>query len=75
MPVANARSRSPLHPVHFRIRSCGFAAMVAGGLAQGQSDLYGVVQMDVPTHLTEPERALYQDLARISDFKPRPAFA
>ena len=41
------------------------------GLAQGKSDLYGVVQIDGPTHLTEPERALYQDLARISHFNPR----
>ncbi|MFZ4622806.1 MAG: DnaJ C-terminal domain-containing protein [Rhodoferax sp.] len=42
------------------------------GLAQGRSDLYAVVQIDVPTHLSEPERALYQELARISHFNPRP---
>ena len=41
------------------------------GLADGHSDIYAMVHIDVPATLTEPERALYQELARISPFKPR----
>jgi len=41
------------------------------GLADGHSDIYALVHIDVPATLTEPERALYQELARISPFKPR----
>jgi len=40
-------------------------------LADGHSDIYAMVHIDVPATLTEPERALYQELARISPFKPR----
>lgn len=43
------------------------------GLAQGRSDMYAIVRIDVPTTLTDPERALYQELARISPFHPRKA--
>lgn len=41
------------------------------GLLDGKSDCYAIVHIDVPTTLTEPERALYQQLARISHFHPR----
>lgn len=41
------------------------------GLADGRSDIYAIVHVDVPTTLTEPERALYLELARISKFNPR----
>jgi curved DNA-binding protein len=41
------------------------------GLAEGHSDIYAIVQIDVPTQLSEPERALYLELARISRFNPR----
>ncbi|MBK9444221.1 MAG: DnaJ domain-containing protein [Comamonadaceae bacterium] len=41
------------------------------GLADGHSDIYALVHIDVPATLTEPERALYQELARISPFNPR----
>jgi curved DNA-binding protein len=34
-------------------------------------DLYAVVQIDVAPALTEPERALYQQLAKASSFNPR----
>ena len=43
------------------------------GLRDGHSDLYAIVHIDVPTTLTEAERALYQELARISHFNPRAA--
>lgn len=43
------------------------------GLRDGHSDLYAIVHIDVPTTLTEPERALYVELARISHFNPRAA--
>jgi curved DNA-binding protein len=41
------------------------------GLAQGHSDMYAMVHIDIPVTLTEPERALYLELARISHFNPR----
>lgn len=41
------------------------------GLLAGQSDLYALVHIDVPTTLTDVERALYLELARISHFNPR----
>ncbi|APW47000.1 DnaJ C-terminal domain-containing protein [Rhodoferax antarcticus] len=43
------------------------------GLRDGHSDLYAIVHIDVPSTLTEPERALYLELARISHFNPRAA--
>jgi curved DNA-binding protein len=43
------------------------------GLAEGSSDMYAIVHIDVPTTLTDPERALYLELARISHFNPRMA--
>ena len=41
------------------------------GLADGKSDIYAIVHIDVPTTLTEAERTLYMELARISHFNPR----
>ena len=41
------------------------------GLADGKSDIYAIVHIDVPTTLTEVERTLYLELARISHFNPR----
>lgn len=41
------------------------------GLAAGHSDLYALVHIDVAATLSEPERALYQQLAHISSFNPR----
>ena len=43
------------------------------GIAQGSSDIYAIVHIDVPTTLTDPERALYLELARVSPFNPRMA--
>ena len=37
----------------------------------GSGDLYAVLQVRVPTEITEKERALWQQLAKESDFKPR----
>ncbi len=41
------------------------------GLAAEHSDLYALVQIDVPGTLSPQERALYQELAKVSDFNPR----
>ena len=41
------------------------------GLAQGRSDLYALVRIDVPGTLTDAERQLFLELARISSFNPR----
>jgi curved DNA-binding protein len=41
------------------------------GLAEGRSDLYALIRIDVPTTLTEDERKLYLELARISNYNPR----
>jgi len=41
------------------------------GLLPDHSDLYAIVHIDVPTTLTERERELYQELARVSTFNPR----
>lgn len=41
------------------------------GLADGHSDIYAIVHIDIPANITEPERALYLELARISNFNPR----
>jgi len=43
------------------------------GLAQGSSHLYAIVHIDVPPTLTEAEKALYQQLAHLSNFNPRSA--
>lgn len=41
------------------------------GLAQGSSDLYAIVHVDVPVVLSERERELFLELSRISVFNPR----
>lgn len=41
------------------------------GLADGRSDLYALVRIDVPSSLTERERTLLQELALASSFNPR----
>lgn len=41
------------------------------GLAADHSDLYAIVRIDVPTTLTARERELFQELAKVSSFKPR----
>ncbi|HOE43676.1 MAG TPA: DnaJ C-terminal domain-containing protein [Rhodoferax sp.] len=41
------------------------------GLADGHSDIYAIVHIDIPANITEPERVLYLELARISNFNPR----
>jgi len=41
------------------------------GLSAGHSDLYALVHIDVAATLSEPERALYQQLARTSSYNPR----
>lgn len=41
------------------------------GLAQGRSDLYALVRIDVPPVLSERERTLLQELALVSTFNPR----
>jgi curved DNA-binding protein len=42
---------------------------------EGQGDLYAIVQIVLPSVITEPERALYQQLAAASAFDPRAHFA
>lgn len=41
------------------------------GLADGRSDLYALVRIDVPSELSERERTLFQELAMASTFNPR----
>ena len=41
------------------------------GLAPDHSDLYAIVQIDVPATLSTRERELFQELAKVSNFKPR----
>ena len=41
----------------------------------GQGDLFAIVQIVVPSILSEPERALYRQLAEVSAFDPRAHFA
>jgi curved DNA-binding protein len=44
------------------------------GLANGRGapgDLYATVHIDVAATLSDEERRLYQELARVSPFKPR----
>lgn len=48
-----------------RIRSRGLAGQ------GGRGDLYAIVQVQVPTTLTDRERELFQELARGSRFDPR----
>ena len=40
------------------------------GLAEGSSDLYALVHIDIPAVLSERERALYQELASLSSLNP-----
>lgn len=41
------------------------------GLVPDRSDLYAIVHIDVPPKLSERERELFEELARISTFNPR----
>lgn len=41
------------------------------GLADGHSDLYALVRIDVPSELSERECTLFQELAMASTFNPR----
>ena len=41
------------------------------GLAAGHSDLYAIVHIDVPATLSARERELFQELGKVSTFKPR----
>jgi len=41
------------------------------GLSAGHSDLYAIVRIDIPPSLTAHERELFQELARVSRYKPR----
>ena len=41
------------------------------GLAADRSDLYAIVHIDVPATLSARERELFQELAKVSNFKPR----
>lgn len=41
------------------------------GLAPDHSDLYAIVHIDVAATLSDRERELYQELARVSTFNPR----
>lgn len=42
----------------------------ADGL-KGRGDLYALIRIDIPATLTDRERALYQELAKLSHFNPR----
>jgi curved DNA-binding protein len=41
----------------------------------GNGDLYAVVQIVVPSVVTEAQREAYQKLSELSGFDPRPHFA
>jgi curved DNA-binding protein len=41
------------------------------GLADGRSDLYALVRIDVPPELSERERTLFKELALASAYNPR----
>src|SRR5258706_6888463 len=41
----------------------------------GEGDLFAIVQIVVPTAVSDPERALYKQLAETSTFNPRAHFA
>lgn len=43
------------------------------GLAPEHSDLYAIVHIDVPATLSTREREVFQELAKVSSFKPRAA--
>jgi curved DNA-binding protein len=49
-----------------RVRSRGLPQR--GG---GQSDLFVIVKIEVPSQVTESERAAWEQLARASRFNPR----
>jgi curved DNA-binding protein len=49
-----------------RLRGKGLARR-----AGGQGDLYAVIRIVVPASLSERERELYEELARVSSFRPR----
>ncbi|MCX7591946.1 MAG: DnaJ domain-containing protein [Kiritimatiellae bacterium] len=51
----------------FRLRGKGLPNRKTGG----RGDLYVVAKVTVPTRLTEREKALYEELARVSPFRPR----
>jgi curved DNA-binding protein len=41
------------------------------GLTAGHSDLYAMVRIDIPPSLSARERELFQELARVSTYRPR----
>ena len=51
-----------------RLRLRGKGLTRRGG---GQGDLYAVIRIVVPASLSERERELYEELARVSTFRPR----
>ncbi len=44
-----------------------------GGSKSGRGDLYAVIRIVVPPSLTPAEKELFEKLARVSSFNPRPA--
>jgi curved DNA-binding protein len=54
-----------------RLRGRGLAQGSAQGAARG--DLYAIAHIDVPAKLSPRERELFEELSRVSDFKPRVA--
>jgi len=51
-----------------RLRLRGKGLAHRGG---GQGDLYAVIRIVVPASLGERERELYEELAKVSSFRPR----
>ncbi|MGB5239862.1 MAG: DnaJ C-terminal domain-containing protein, partial [Prochlorococcaceae cyanobacterium] len=41
---------------------------------EGAGDLYGVLQIVMPTEISEREQELYRELAKASSFQPRPQY-
>lgn len=41
------------------------------GLSAGHSDLYAIVRIDIPPTLSVREQELFQEMARVSTYKPR----
>ena len=50
-----------------RVRGRGLPA----GSAKARGDLYVVLNIEVPGHVTDEERALWEELKRRSKFNPR----
>jgi curved DNA-binding protein len=54
-----------------KLRLRGRGLTLGRGATAGRGDLYATVHIAVPTPLAAPEKALFEELARVSHFNPR----